>query len=389
MTDSIQDETHPHSDNGDTQDSAVTESNQNLTDNHSAPDNENQEQKKSDAASEPEAQTHTDTGSEKPDAAPKKISDPAVEKKLRAEAKTALNEARKLYKRAHKKLSKERQDEVTKAITGLENILKQSDYSCQKELASFKKVIDARLGFARKSSMRELVESLLIALAVALVLRTFFVEPYKIPTRSMVPTLLEGDQLFVTKLSYGLRLPFIDRYVAHFSEPERGDVIVFAFPREDAIKYLASTNSKCLQEESLVGEKDYIKRIIGLEGDVVEVKNQVVFVNGEPIAKMPFYQRTAYDYLFLTDRRLETWDKEKHGNHTYQTISHEMPDKQFGPITVAPGHVFVMGDNRDNSADSRCWGQVPKDNIKGRAQIIWWSSGSTGTRWERMFTKIP
>jgi signal peptidase I len=319
---------------------------------------------------------------------PVPVTDQKAEAKLRREAGSALKEAKKLFKRAQKKLSADRQKEVQDAISDLEESLKDSVYSCKPAFDKLQDVFNKRLKFAKKSGTQEVVESLLIALAVALFLRTFLIEPFKIPTRSMVPTLLEGDQLFVTKLSYGLRLPILNKYVAHFSDPERGDVIVFAFPREDAAKYLARTNSGCLQAESLSEDKDYIKRIIGVAGDTIEVLNQVVYVNGEPISQQPAYQRTVSDYRFLTDRLEESWNREKHGLHSYMTITHAIPDNHFGPIKVEPGHVFVMGDNRDNSADSRCWGQVPVDNIKGRAQILWWSQGHVGIRWERMFDWI-
>lgn len=319
---------------------------------------------------------------------PEIIKDASAEKKLRSEAHKTLKEAKKLFKRAAKKLSDDRQKEVQKAIDELDSALKDNKLSCSASLENLKKVVEKRIAFARKSSTQEIVESLLIALALALVLRTFLVEPFKIPTRSMVPTLLEGDQLFVTKLSYGIRLPFANNYIVKFSEPARGDVVVFAFPREDAAKYLAKTNSGCLAAESLSEQKDYIKRIIGVAGDKVEVIDQKVYVNGELIPQQPFYERNVLDYMFLTDRRHEAWNTERHGGHTYTTITHELPSANFGPIIVDPDHVFVMGDNRDNSADSRCWGQVPVGNIKGRAQIRWWSGGSKGPRWERMLTKI-
>ena len=330
---------------------------------------------------------HSDSG--KIASKPEIIKDAGAEKKLRKEARKALSEAKKLLKRAGKKLSDDRQKEVQNAIDKLEGALKDDNYSCSTDFESLKKVVENRLSFARKSSAQEVVESLLIALALALVLRTFLVEPFKIPTRSMVPTLLEGDQLFVTKMSYGIRLPFANNYVVKFSEPERGDVVVFAFPREDAAKYLAKTNSRCLAAESLAEQKDYIKRIIGVAGDKIEVRDQKVYVNGELIPQQPFYERDVLDYMYLTDRRHEAWNTEHHGGHTYTTITHELPAaNNFGPIIVEPDHVFVMGDNRDNSADSRCWGQVPVGNIKGRAQIRWWSGGEQGPRWERMLTKI-
>lgn len=331
-------------------------------------------------------ETAAETNNAEPQNIP--VKDPAAEKKLRAEAKNTIAEAKKLFKRGKKKLSEENQKEVLNAISALEKSLENKEFSCCSALESLKKVLNARLKFAKKSGKQEVFESLLIALLIALFIRTFFIEPFKIPTRSMVPTLLEGDQLFVSKLSYGIRLPFLNKYVAHFSDPERGDVVVFAFPREDAAKHLAMTNSGCLAAESLAEQKDYIKRIIGLPGDKIEVIDQVVYVNGEPIFQQPFYERMVQGLMYMSDKRYESWNRERHGSHEYMTITHAMPNSNFGPITVAPDHVFVMGDNRDNSADSRCWGQVPVENIKGRAQFIWWSGGAKGPRTERMFTGI-
>ena len=347
-----------------------------------------QEEKPSpDLASQKSGETEEKSAPQKDDQL-KPIKDKAEEGKLRKEAQKLIRESKELLKRAEKRLSTEHRNEVTASIASLEQALKDDAHTCEPAYTALQKVSEKRLAFARKSSFQEIVESLLIALAVALVLRTFFIEPFKIPTRSMVPTLLEGDQLFVTKLSYGIRLPFINKYVTRFSGPDRGDVVVFAFPREEAATYLSMTNSGCMQAESLTEDKDYIKRIIGLEGDTIEVINQTVYVNGTPIASQPIYERMVSDYMYLTDRRLESWNRAIHGNHSFTTITHELPANHFGPIKVAPGHVFVMGDNRDNSADSRCWGQVPIDNIKGRAQVIWWSGGHVGLRTERMFTKI-
>ena len=341
-----------------------------------------------DTSSPKSAPSSADTSSPKSAPSSADTSSPKSEAALRRESKKLLAEARKLYKRAKKHLNDDQRKEVEESIHALTLALQDTSHSCDTALQQMRTVTQKRLMFARKSSFQEIVESLLFALAFALILRTFFVEPFKIPTRSMVPTLMEGDQLFVTKLSYGLRLPFIDKYVVWFSAPQRGDVIVFAFPREEAAAHLARTNSGCLQAESLADEKDYIKRIIGVEGDKIEIREQVVYVNDQPIPQQPFYERPVNDYMYLTDKRREFWNTERIGETRYTTITHELPSSQFGPITVAPGHVFCMGDNRDNSADSRCWGQVPVDNIKGRAQIIWWSSGHWSPRWERMFTWI-
>ena len=342
------------------------------------------------SASQPVNNSDSASDEKTEDSAPKlvPITDPATENRARKEATKALAEARKLYKRGKKQLTADRRREIENAINTLDSALKDKTHSCIPAHRALREIVNKRLAFVSKSSGREIVESLIFALIFALILRTFLIEPFKIPTRSMVPTLLEGDQLFVTKLSYGIRLPIINKYVAHFSQPQRGDVVVFAFPNESAANYLARTNSGCLPIESLADEKDYIKRIIGVEGDTVEVIDQVVYVNGEPIAQQPFYERTVSDYRYLSDRLVEHWNRETLENATFTTITHDIPSSHFGPIKVEPGHVFAMGDNRDNSADSRCWGQVPVDNIKGRAQIIWWSSGSLTPRWNRMFTWI-
>ena len=321
-------------------------------------------------------------------AEPQPITDKDAEKKARREAAKTLADTRKLFKRGKKQLSAERQKEIETALKTLENALKDKEHTCIPAYHAVRDIANKRLKFARKSGAQDVVESLVFALLFALVLRTFLIEPFKIPTRSMVPTLLEGDQLFVTKLSYGIRLPILNKYVVQFSKPQRGDVVVFAFPNQSAAEYLARTNSGCLPMESLADEKDYIKRIVGVEGDTIEVIDQVVYVNGEPVAQQPFYTRTVSDYRFLTDKLTEYWNRETLENASFTTITHAIPSSHFGPIKVEPGHVFAMGDNRDNSADSRCWGQVPIDNIKGRAQIIWWSTGSLSFRWNRMFTWI-
>ena len=309
------------------------------------------------------------------------------EVKFRNKAKKELYGVKSNYKERKKQFKENDSQIIEEAITQLEDALKTYDASISPAYNHFKKIAK-KYRISTKSRTREVVESLLVAVAFAVVLRTFIVEPYKIPTRSMVPTLLEGDQLFVTKLSYGIRLPLFNDYVVHFSKPQRGDVIVFAFPNAEAATYLKRTNSGCMQLESLNEEKDYIKRIIGVEGDTIEVIDQKIHVNGEPVSQQPFYERTVSDYLYLSDSRREFWNRETQNEVSYTAITHQLPSNQFGPIKVQPGHVVVMGDNRDNSADSRCWGQVPVSNIKGRAQIIWWSSGHFAPRWERMFTKI-
>ncbi len=310
--------------------------------------------------------------------------------KMRKDAKVALKDAMKLYKAGKGKIDKDAEQNFVAASQKLKESLDSAQGVDLAALATVKKIASTALKPFEKSATREVFESLMFALVFALILRTFFIEPFKIPTRSMVPTLLEGDQLFVTKLSYGIRLPILNKYVAHFSDVKRGDVVVFAFPQQEAAEHLARTNSLCMRPEALVGEKDYIKRVIGVEGDRIEVINQVVLVNGEPINSTPYYQHTVINKFGISDRREGYWNHVRHGDAEFTTMTHQLPetDSHFGPIVVKPGHFFAMGDNRDNSLDSRCWGQVPVDNIKGRAQIIWWSSGTHGLRANRMFSAI-
>lgn len=306
----------------------------------------------------------------------------------RREAKQLLKEADRLYKAGKKKIDPDIAKTYESVSEQLRASLASPDGVDTEAMAHVKKMAATTLLPFKKSSGREIFESLMFALVFALILRTFFIEPFKIPTRSMVPTLLEGDQLFVTKLSYGIRLPFLDKYVVRFSEPRRGDVVVFAFPSKEAADHLMRTHSQCMSPASAAGEKDYIKRIIGVEGDVIEVIEQTVIVNGSPIDTKPYYEHTVIGKFFMSDRRQGYWNHVHYGDAEFTTMTHDMPLKHEGPFTVKPGHIFVMGDNRDNSLDSRCWGQVPVDNIKGRAQIIWWSGGAHGPRWNRLFQSI-
>lgn len=181
-----------------------------------------------------------------------------------------------------------------------------------------------------KSIIREYVEAILIALLLALFIRTFIVQAFKIPSGSMLPTLQIGDHILVSKFSYALKNPFTSSPLISFSEPERRDIIVFKYPVKKEI--------------------DYIKRVIGVSGDRIEIKNKNVFVNGE---------------LFDVEQAI-------HLDNSIKPLNQSSRDN-YGPITVPPQSVFVMGDNRDNSHDSRFWGFVDYNAIRGKAFIIYWS----------------
>jgi signal peptidase I len=199
----------------------------------------------------------------------------------------------------------------------------------------------------KKSVVREYAESIIIAILLALLIRAFVIQAFKIPSGSMKPTLQVGDHILVNKFIYGikLRIPFtaLNYTLIPISSPKRNDVVVFIFPKE--------TN------------KDFIKRVIGLPGDTVQIKNKKVYINNQPM-------------------------KDPHGAYTDQRIIPEMeqPRDNTGPIVVPPNMIFVMGDNRDESYDSRFWGFVDQKQVLGQAFIIYWSWDRTefGIRWKRL-----
>lgn len=212
-----------------------------------------------------------------------------------------------------------------------------------------------------KTVLREYGEALLIALGLALLIRTFFVQAYKIPSGSMEPTLLVGDHILVNKIGFGLRMPesvgiepfsialpesIAGHYLFHLGHVNRGDVVVFVFPPDRT--------------------KDFIKRVIAVPGDMIEVKEGAVYLNGAPAA-----------------------DPHAHFELATSARSGYSPRDRFGPIRVPQGKFFMMGDNRDRSFDSRFWGFVDENDVEGRALIIYWSWDSDDNsllpvRWGRL-----
>jgi len=178
----------------------------------------------------------------------------------------------------------------------------------------------------KKSVVREWVESIIVAFLLAMVIRAFVVQAFKIPTGSMRQTLLEGDLILVNKFIYGVRAPFTDIRLPALAEPKRGEVIVFIFPGDR--------------------KKDFIKRLVGLPGDVIEIKSGTIFVNDKPLITPEFSQRYYYnkgDYAELNKK-----------------------------ITVPKDCYFVLGDNSASSMDSRYWGFVSKKDLLGKAMVIYW-----------------
>jgi signal peptidase I len=189
-----------------------------------------------------------------------------------------------------------------------------------------------------------------VILAVFLI-RSFIVEPFKIPSGSMMPTLLAGDFILVNKFTYGLRVPILNNTFIEVSKPERGDVFVFHYPPDPSI--------------------DYIKRVVGLPGDKIAYRNKQIFINGEPVE-----MSLVGDYQYVTSGL--NMVNAKHYKEQLGEIKHDVliEDNSLsidGETEVPAGHYFAMGDNRDNSKDSRSWGFVPEDNLVGKAFLIWWN----------------
>lgn len=219
------------------------------------------------------------------------------------------------------------------------------------------------------------------AILIVLVIRSILIEPFQIPSGSMVPTLAIGDFIVVSKLTYGLRVPFTNVEILPRGEPERGDIVVFVhpptvnpdpmcpvkrFPSWISFGLLPGVKEPCTT--------DYIKRVVGLPGDTVEVRDDVVYVNGveQPRTFQSGYSYTD-QYCSTDDMRMFTEVLDGKPHPVLQSTSYAQRMADFGPKTVPEGEYFVMGDNRDNSADSRVWGMVPRDYIKGKAIFVWLS----------------
>ncbi|WP_339119140.1 signal peptidase I [Halomonas sp. BMC6] len=188
-------------------------------------------------------------------------------------------------------------------------------------------------------------------LLVVLVVRSFIIEPFQIPSGSMKPTLEVGDFILVNKFAYGLRLPVVHQRFLEVDDPERGDVMVFRFPEEPSV--------------------NFIKRVVGLPGDRIRYEGKQLYVNGEPIAKALIEEGPA-----LSPQQLLLEEQLGEVSHFIYNNPRD-PGPQMREVVVPEGHYFMMGDNRDHSNDSRYWGFVPEENIVGRAFAVWmhWDGG--------------
>lgn len=214
----------------------------------------------------------------------------------------------------------------------------------------------SRAAGAKEPMLVEYSKSFFPVILAVFLIRSFLVEPFKIPSGSMMPTLLVGDFILVNKYTYGLRVPVVNDTFFEVGHPRRGEVMVFRFPKDPSL--------------------DYIKRIVGLPGDRIEYRNKQIFVNGHPVVQTEdgYYDYVAPGLNQVSVRRL----REQLGEHNHSILIDDSNPALDGEITVPEGQYFVMGDNRDNSNDSRFWGFVPDRNVVGRAFMIWWNFDNLG-----------
>jgi len=220
----------------------------------------------------------------------------------------------------------------------------------------------------KESTLVEYCKSFFPVILAVLLLRSFLVEPFRIPSNSMMPTLLTGDFILVNKYAYGIRLPVLNNKVVEMGEPERGDVVVFRYPKDPSV--------------------DYIKRVVGLPGDRVGYYNKIIYINSEPVGQVP-----AGVYIGVGSGISLSGARERQeqlGEVLHDILVMPRTPGLEGEYVVGEDEYFVMGDNRDNSNDSRYWGPVPESNLVGKAFRVWmnWDGANGGVDWDRIGMKI-
>lgn len=220
--------------------------------------------------------------------------------------------------------------------------------------------------------LREYLESLAIAVFIALLIRLFVVSAYRIPTTSMWPTLQVGDFVFAFKLPYGLRVPFIEDKIFVSGKPTRGQVVVFRYPSDPQLSY--------------------VKRVVAIQGDKIEIKRKRLYINDQPAEYIEVERPKA---LEAETQGFSVMKETVLGSTRTVLFTPQGDSQNYGPKVVPPGQFFVLGDNRDSSDDSRYWGMVPVENIDGRVFTIWLSldwqqpiGGMPQVRWDRILASI-
>lgn len=244
---------------------------------------------------------------------------------------------------------------------------------------------------AKEPMLVEISRSFFPVILLVLLLRSFLVEPFRIPSGSMMPTLVAGDFILVNKFTYGIRLPVINKKVIEMGEPKRGDVVVFRYPLDP--------------------KTDFIKRVVGLPGDRIRYRDKTLYVNNKPMPQLdlgpyagkisPYPPGSAARFgqlgqsgPFAQVPRAELKQEDLEGHEHDILVNRQLPDAGMYGVNsdyvVPDGHYFVMGDNRDNSKDSRFWGPMPESNLVGKAFLIWmnWDSVDSWIGWDRIGQSI-
>jgi signal peptidase I len=308
--------------------------------------------------------------------------------RAKTEAKQLVAEAKRIVKRKRYRIPESVAATLGAAIAEVEQARKAGDLELLRQANSdLDGKLDEHVAFARKSAARQYVESIGLALGVALLLRAFVVEAFQIPTGSMIPTLDVGDHIFVSKFAYAIGIPFTNLKIAKLGAPKRGDIIVFKYPPDQSV--------------------DFIKRVVGLPGETIEVRHNEVFIDGRPMPReflpTPCNPKEGDSEVDDSLRPCEVWLEHLDGkSHQVHQFVSRTDASEYRPHKIPPDHYFVMGDNRDNSRDSRVWGFVPYELVKGKALIVWWSRDPSrgglspagiadwfkSIRWGRFFSRV-
>ncbi len=236
-----------------------------------------------------------------------------------------------------------------------------------------------------KSPLRQNIEAIVIAVALALAIRAFVFQPFKIPSGSMLPTLLVGDHILINKFVYGTRIPFTDSIFFPFSKIDRGDIVVFKLSEDSA------TGLPVPKKGAF-----YVKRTVGIAGDEIDIRGRDVLINGRAVAKVYAgdYEYPDQKFFSVADRYEQSLSGKNFSVIYQKGNSSTTSGKMSFPLVVPKGRIFVMGDNRDNSYDSRFWGFVQAENVYGKAFMIHWSWNLSNpglankVRWQRIFSGI-
>jgi len=303
------------------------------------------------------------------------------ESKATKKAKLIIKETELVLEKNRSKISPDTISVVEQRVGNLKRALEVQNYQdILKTTEDLEIASSDYLSKYKKSKLRQNIEALAFAIILALIIRTFVFQPFKIPSGSMIPNLLVGDHLLVNKFVYGTKIPFTDIEILPLEKIKRGDVIVFTYPN----------NERDPSKNGLY----YIKRVIGLPGDDIDLNGRNLVINGEEVP-------IEYIGNYSDERNGEQFDEYREDlfgeEHTviFRKGKENTNRGSYIPVTKVPeGHVFVMGDNRDNSQDSRFWGFVPIENIAGKAFLIHWSWDfgnpdiANKVRWDRILSGI-